>query len=194
MKYDSMPMPFKYVDSIEEKQHIVLFYEEPEYARLIEFCFIKNGLMRGEQCLYATDEDSGSIVLKFLSYGIPLDYFVTRKLRVIQLRETLGGREQILAKSKKDLDDMLCGLLPPFRIVARMIPDVSTVDGILAELELEKSAQHHFDDLCGSIMYPYDLSKIEKTNKKEWLEELRSSHHVSIYAPRFGEGGVFCCC
>lgn len=86
------------------------------------------------------------------------------------------------------------GLLPPFRLVSRIVPDVSTVNGISVELELEKTAQSHFDDFCCSLICPYDISKIEKTKRKKWLEELRLSHHVCIYAPKFGQGGVFCPC
>ena len=192
MIYDTMPMPFKYIDSLEQKQHIALFYDDPEYARLIEFRFIKNGLLKGEHCVYATEEDSGTIVLKFLNYGIPMHYFQTRKLRVIQMHERCGDRDEVLKKSKKDLETLIADLISPYRVVSRIVPNVSTIDGILVELELEKSAQRHFDDYCGSIMCPYDISKIEETKRKQWLEELRLSHHVCIYAPKFGEGGVFC--
>jgi hypothetical protein len=192
LEYDSMAVPLSYIDLLEEKKHIVLFYEDSEYARLIEFRFIKNGLLRGEQCVYATDEDSGSIILKFLIYGIPLKYFQSRKLRVIQLRETYGDRDEIFKKCKEDLKMIRSGLITPYRIVCRIVPNVSTVDGISVELELERSAQFHFEDLGGSILCPYDISKIEKTMRKKWLEELRVSHHVNIYAPKFGQGGVFC--
>jgi hypothetical protein len=187
-------MPFRYIDSLEQKQHIALFYDDPEYARLIEFRFIKNGLLKGEQCIYATEEDSGSIVLKFLNYGIPLHYFQTRKLRVIQISQRCGDRGDMYRRCKEDLEVIRSGLVPPFRIVARIVPNVDTIDGISVELELEKLAQYHFDDFCGSLMCPYDISKIEKTQKKRWLEELRLSHHVCIYAPAFGQGGVFCPC
>ena len=192
MTYDTMPIPFRYIDSLEEKKHIALFYDDPEYARLIEFRFIKNGLLKGEQCVYATEEDSGSIVLKFLSYGIPLGYFVSKKLRVIQIRNSCGDHDELLEKSKKDLQMIREELLPPFRIVSRIVPDVSTVDGISVELKLEKLVHHNFDDFCGSLMCPYDISGIERTKRKQWLEELRLSHHICIYAPKFGEGGVFC--
>jgi hypothetical protein len=194
MVYETMPVPFRYIDTIEKKQHIALLYDDPEYARLIEFRFIKNGLAIGEQCVYATEEDSGSIVLKFLNYGIPLQYFITRKLRVIQIQETCGDRDEILKKSKKDLENILYGLIPPFRIVSRIVPNVGTLDGISVEIELEKSTHSHFDDFCGSLICPYDISKIEPTKRRQWLEELRVSHHVTIYAPKFGEGGVFCPC
>ena len=48
---------------------IVLFYEEPEYARILNFHYIRNGLIKREQCIYLVlqqgndgnkkDDDSG---------------------------------------------------------------------------------------------------------------------------------------
>ena len=39
---ETLSVPFRYVDAIEHKQHILLLYEDAAYARLIEFRFIKN--------------------------------------------------------------------------------------------------------------------------------------------------------
>jgi hypothetical protein len=189
---DSLDMPFRFIDSLEHRQHILLFYEDPEYARLTEFRFIKNGLQRGERCVYATEEDSGLIVLKLLSYGIPLYHFQTGRLRVVQIRETCGGREQILRKCKEDIDTILDGLVPPYRIVSRIVPNVATLDGISVELELERKTQHCFDTFGGSVICPYDISKIESQKRSRWLQELREAHHTTIYLPRIGQGGVFC--
>jgi len=36
---------------------IVLFYEEPEYARILNFRYIRNGLTNGEQCIYLVFQD-----------------------------------------------------------------------------------------------------------------------------------------
>ena len=190
--YDLTPVPFKYVDSLQPRQHIALFYEESEYARLIEFRFIKLGLEIGEHCVYATEEDSGSIVLKMLNYGIPLRYFQNRRLRVYQIHHTCGGRDEIMKRCKMDLDMILSGLISPFRIVSRIVQDVSTTDGMSVELELECITHDKFEDFGGSLICPYDLSGIEPNKRKQWMEELRASHHAVIYAPRFGEGGVFC--
>ncbi len=184
------PIPLKFIDSVDKRKHIALFYEEPEYARLIEFRFIKNGLMQGEQCVYATDEDSGIIVVNVLSFGIPLEYLESKKLRVYQLHDGYTSREQILGNSKKSLEMILSGLRSPFRIVSRIIPDVNTLVGMSTELELEKQLHQCFDDFGGSVMCPYDLSKIESNRRKEWLSELRENHHETIYAPKFGHGGV----
>ena len=191
---DSMAIPFGYLDSLEKRQHILLLYEDPEYARLIEFRFIKNGLANGESCLYVTSEDSASIVVKFLSYGIPLYYFQSGKLKVIQVREACGGKDEMLQNCKKDISVILDRLIAPYRIVGRIVPNISTTDGMSVQMEIEKQTHRKFDDLGGSIMCTFDISKIEKSRKKAWLEELRSSHHIVIHAPKFGQGGVFCTC
>ena len=185
------PVPFKFIDSLKERQHVALFYEDPEYARLIEFRFIKNGLELGEQCVYATEQDSGSIVLRMLTYGIPIKYFQDNRLRVYQVQRTCGGLKEIMENCKKDIAVILSNLHPPFRIVSRIVHDVSTRNGMLVELELEKTTHHGFESFGGSLICPYDISKMELGKKREWMENLRDNHHTVIYAPRFGEGGVF---
>jgi hypothetical protein len=191
---DQSPVPLKYLDSLELRQHIVLFYEESEYARLIEFRFLRNGLDSGEQCVYATDADSGSIVLKMLTYGIPLRYFQTGRLKVYQIQRTCGNRDEIMKNCKNDIGMILSSLIPPFRIVSRIVQDVSTTDGMEVELELEHAVHEKFDDFGGSLICPYDISKIESSKRGRWLEKLRENHHAVIYAPKFGEGGVFVPC
>lgn len=189
---ENISVPFRYVDSISQKQHILLLYEDLEYARLIEFRFIKNGLDSGENCIYVTDQDSGSIVIKFLSYGIQLQDFLSGRLRIIQRHDMLGSREEILLQAKNDAKYILENVIGPFRIVGRIIPNVGTMDGISAQIEIEKKTHHIFDDLCGSIMCTYDLSKIEKSKRKVWMQKLRDTHHAVIHAPSFGQGGVLC--
>jgi len=49
--------PLKFLDSIDDYKHIVLFYEEPESGRMIQFRFIKNGLLKGQHCIYTIHEN-----------------------------------------------------------------------------------------------------------------------------------------
>lgn len=182
--------PFRFVDTLEKRQHIALFYEDLEYARLIEFRFLRHGLELGEQCVYATEQDSGSIILKMLAYGIPMRYFQDGSMKVYQIHRACGGPKEIMENCKKDIGMILADLRPPFRMVSRIVHDVSTMDGMSVELELEHSAHQSFDGFGGSLICPYDISKMEPSRKKRWLEELRANHHSVIYAPRFGEGHV----
>lgn len=190
--YETSSVPFSYIDSLEHKQHILLLYEDLEYAKMIEFRFIKNGLTNGENCVYVTHEDSGSIVLKFLNYGISIQYFQSGKLKVIQIHEPCGDGSKILDQCKKDIEMILANLIPPYRIVGRIVPCINTIDGMTVQLELEHKTHSCFDDFRGSIMCTYDLSKIERTKRKIWMGELRETHHTIIHATKFGEGGVLC--
>ena len=122
--YELDPVPIRFVDSLDTQKHIALFYEEPEYARLIEFRFLKNGLAKGEKCVYATEEDSGHIVLKMLSYGIPLECFESKKLCVYQIHNSCNNRDELMKSCKKNIGTILSGLQSPFRIVSRIVSDV----------------------------------------------------------------------
>jgi hypothetical protein len=194
MIYQTTSIPIKYIDSLAEKQHIALFYEDAEYARLIEFWFIKSGLERGEDCVYATDEDSGSIVIKLLGYGIPFEHFLSKRLRVFQIRPITGDFEKMIVSCKKEIHRILSGLKEPFRIVSRIVSDVSTIPGISVEVELERLTHECFDNFGGIIMCPYEISQIEKTKRSEWIRSLYSSHHAVIFVPKYGEGGIICPC
>jgi hypothetical protein len=87
---------------------------------------------------------------------------------------------------------MLADLKEPFRIVSRIVSDVSTEQGIMAELEIEKCVHGCFEEFGGMIMCPYDISTIEKKNRLEWVQTLYSHHHAVIYLPKIGESGVIC--
>ena len=192
--YQTTSTPLEYIDSLKQKQHILLLHEDLEYAKILEFRFIKNGLAADENCVYLTHEDSGSIVLQMLSYGIPMKYFSSGKMRIIQMKEPHVDCDQMLLKYSKDLDLMLGSILPPFRIVGRIVPKVDNTEGILIELELEKHFHKSFDDCRGSVMCVYDMSAIEKMQRKKWIEMLYETHHVVIHATKFGEGRVIYPC
>lgn len=183
-------IPLKFLDSIGTKKHIALLYEEPEYAKLIEFRFLKNGLGQGEQCIYATGEDSGVVVLRLISLGIPIEYFQTGRIRVLHLDAKYGDYESKMTSCKRDILRMTHHLDPPFRIVSRIVPDVHIAAGMSLELEFERQLHHIFDEIGGSVMCPYDLTKMEPSLKEEWLSSIRQTHHDIIFASEFGMNGV----
>ena len=185
-------VPIEFIDSLDEKKHIMLYYDDPEYARLVEFRFLKNGLARGESCIYATDEDSGQIVLSLLRYGIPLESFLSKKIQVFYIPPISGTTEAILSHCKKQANRILSDVKKPFRIVSRIVSDISTEQGMSAELEMEKCIRGCFEDFGGMLTCPYHISSIEKKNRLEWIQSLYAQHHAVIYLPEMGEGGVIC--
>ena len=190
----STVVPIEFIDSLDEKKHIMLYYDDPECARLVEFRFLKNGLARGESCIYATDEDSGSVVLSLLRYGIPLESFLSKKIQVFHIPPVSGTTEEILSHCKKQANRILFDVKKPFRVISRIVSDVSTEQGMSAELEMEKMIHACFEDFGGMLMCPYHISSIEKKNRLEWIQSLYSQHHAVIYLPKMAESGVICPC
>ena len=181
----------KFIDKVEGPQHIALFYNNPEHARMFEFQFLKNGLKKGEQCVYATDDDPFFIVSKMSHYGINVETYLTNGLlRVYQVPDPTKDHEGIATSCKKTVTKILSELKSPFRIVGRIVPDVSMIEGITAQLELEQITHKNFDSIGGMIMCRYDLSKMEPVRRKEWMKNLYENHHFVIYEQGFQEGVV----
>lgn len=184
----------KFIDSLDDKKHIMLAYDDAEHAKLIEFLFLKQGLEHGESCIYATDEDSASVVLSLLRYGIPLECFLSKKIQVFYIPPVSGTTEDILLHCKKQVAKILFDVKKPFRLISRIVSDISTEQGMSAELEMEKIVHGCFEDFGGMLMCPYHISSIEKRNRLEWVQSLYSHHHAVIYIPKIGESGVICPC
>src|SRR5690348_10526100 len=48
----SINKPLQFIDKLEPGDRIALFYEEPEYARMLLFHYLRIGLISGERCIY----------------------------------------------------------------------------------------------------------------------------------------------
>lgn len=191
---DTLSTAIEFIRTLEGKKHIMLYYEDDEYAKLVEFLFLKQGLDLGEDCIHATDEDSGSVVLNLLRYGISLEDFLSKKIQVFYIPPVTGTTNEILTHGKIMANRIFSNVKPPVRIVSRIISDISMEQGMLAELEMEKITHNCFEDFGGMLMCPYKISSMEKRKKFEWVKDLYSNHHAVIYIPKLGEGGVICSC
>ncbi len=119
-----------------------------------------------------------------------MKYFQNGRLKVYQIHSAHGGSKEIMDNCKRDIAMILADLRPPFRMVSRIVHDISTMNGMSVEIELERSTHQSFEGFGGSLICPYDVSKMEPSRKKKWLDELRANHHSIIYASKFGEGSV----
>lgn len=170
----------QFIDRLDGKKHIVIIYDDPDFAKLLKFRFIKNGLQNGENCAYVTDEDSGKTVIDMLNYGIPLKFFQTNKIVIYSHHENGKTREEIEKNARKNIEIIKKSLVPPFRIVGRIIPNVMSVEGISVQMDIEKKTHKDYDNFGGIVLCSYDLSKIEKTRRKKWITDLHNSHHHVI--------------
>ena len=188
----SSDVPIKFVDSLDTQKHIVLFYDNLEYAQRIEFQFLKNGLERGEHCIYAMSEDPKLVKEKMASYGIPVEEFLTKNLmRIYQLSDPSNDPKGPLKGAQKNAEMIMSDLKAPFRIVSNLFPNEKTDESISAHLAIEHDFQVSFNKFQGSVICPYDIQKVKENRRKDWFDGLLDTHHTAIYAPKSGLGGVF---
>jgi hypothetical protein len=159
-------------------------------AKLMMFRFIKNGLLDGQYGIYVSDENPADSVIGMLKFGIPVQYFENKKMHVYHVCNRCAYSEEFCENTKRDLINILSKMNLPYRVVGRLIPSIDTKKGMALEMELEKATHENFDDFDGSIMCPYDVSKIEQSRKEKWLQELKENHHDVIYVPNLGHGRV----
>jgi hypothetical protein len=190
-KVELESVPLKFVEELDSRKHLVLLYDDPEYARKIEFQFIKKGLENEEHCIYATEEDPGFIMLAMINNGIAVsDYIQNNLLHIYQISDPIESSD-LLHNARKNLERILADSKPPFKIVSRIVSDVSTVEGMSAELKLEHDFHKSFDGFDGTVICPYDITKIENNKIDKPIPRLFKNHHAAIYALKSRQGGVF---
>ena len=186
-----MNVPLKFVNNLDTNKHILLLYNDPDYAKRIEFQFIGNGLAKGEHCVYATEEDPAFIKTKMKEHGIEVrDFLGKGLLHIYQTSDPFGHPEGALAGTKSNLEMILKDSKPPYRMVTMLIPDTGTTEAMDVHIKIEKEFHYNFANFNGSMMCPYDIKKLEQNKSHDWMRELLDSHHSAIYATSSEDGVI----
>ena len=172
--------PFNFVRKVKHGKHIVLFYEEPEYARMILFEFIKSGLNKGEHCIYVSEEDNVAVKREMSDAGINVDQYTKSDLLSIHQIANLAAQQipqvtferlaQITVHPWTKQEDK------PERIVLRCIFKTDTEEQIKLNLKWEND--YRYRDLKGLrdtmiCTYPVDniIPTISDTGSYgKWME------------------------
>jgi MEDS: MEthanogen/methylotroph, DcmR Sensory domain len=185
--------------------HIVLFWEEPEHARVIEFQFIRNGLVKGQFCCYITHENREFIENEMIDNGIDVvGYTKNNMLQIIESVDFLNDSRGVLAASDAETKKMRATLSTPFRIVGgisirdtlNMINSSDIGDRLTsAQLEIEQNFHNQlFNGLKGYWLCSYQVNDIKSAldrgsgNNNLIMAELLKSHHGVVFATKSGKG------
>jgi len=181
------------VDHLEQnKHHSMILYDEVKYGTAIKKRFIENGLKKGEHATCFTPDDVNTLEKEVESSGIDVDSYKRQNLLHFYHIEDISKRPDGIAAGFNDvLKQVTAYSKPPFRFVGKTISDVSTKEGILAELEVERIFHTGFDNYQCSFLCPYDVSGIEQTKRPQWLRQLFSYHHNLIYATKPEKAVIF---
>ena len=178
--------PLNFVHGIEEGKHIVLFYEELEYAKMISFQFIKNGLAHQKDCSYVSEEEEEAVKREMLDNGIDVKKFMqNNQLHIYQVTSlTNYTPRDYLGQSD--------------RIVLRCIYKVNSEEQIKSNLKWEHD--YRFKNLKNSgatVVCVYPVNDIIPTISDstgpfgKWMHDLLEIYDGVIFARRFWKGVAF---
>jgi hypothetical protein len=187
--------PLTFIDSLSGRKHIVLYYDNHEFGKKIQYRFIKNGVLSGECCIYSIHlgESATEIKKEMITNGIDVEHFIKRGLlKIFKIPNIMKHSQGVLKGSKEILDGMLADVNPgkSFRMVIRMIDKLNTKDQITANLKLEQYYHSKFDSFNGMVLCHYDTSDCPiKTNNK-WIETILDNHHSVIFVTEKSAEGI----
>lgn len=175
--------PIKFLDRMERNNHIVLLYDNEEYADLVISRYLLNGLQKGESCIFFTADKPESIEERLSAEGIDVDsYKQTNSLRIFRIERSDADKFDALGTLKHIREEATKGMKPPYRFVGRTIMDTGSKEGMKLGLVVEKTGHEHFEEFDNSQLCYYNISGIEQSKRNEWISELLKNHHHVIYA------------
>ena len=184
----------EFVDTIDIGSHAVLFYENPDFARNIEYRYILNGLQKGESCVYTTHHrEPQSILQQMKEFGIDVEKYTQKnQLRVIKITDPRDHPDGIWAGLEQIRHEVFDGIKTPIRLVSRFIRQIESEDDIKTNMMFERKIQSAFDGNLtegffgnfnkfeGSFICPYHISPSDFHS--EWMINHIKNHHDVIFS------------
>ena len=173
----------EYFDNLQRPHHSMLLYEKTEFALIVKSKYIKSSLKKQEHTICITHENPKYLEQELFSTGLDVDYFKQKKLLHIYQIDNIMKHKDGLRKGFQELLKMITAeSKPPYNFMGRMISDLSTKEGISAELELEHLFHSNFERYSSSFLCTYNIEDIAQDQRQTILENLLANHHHVIYA------------
>jgi hypothetical protein len=162
---------------------IVVLYHQQKYADLIIARYFLNSLARGGSCVFLAADKPEAVEARLRAQGIDVDsYKRTNSFRIYRIAKSDSNKQDVLGTLRTIRAEATQGMKPPYSFAGRTITDIESKDGMRLGLTLEKAGHEHFAEFDNSQMCYYDVTKLEKSRRDEWIRGLAKSHHYLIYA------------
>jgi hypothetical protein len=163
---------------------------------MIQFRFIKNGLLKGQQSIYTMHKDTEISLIEneIKNSGINVEGYTKKNLlHIRQIPDPRNYQEGSVRGYDSIVKAILADLKHPssFRIVSRTIPEVKKEEQIVDELYVERSYHSSFGSFGGSLLFSYLVEEIETRKRGRWIVELLHNHHTAIFLRKSGDGIAF---
>ena len=174
--------PLKFIQAIKNK-HTLLFYDSIEYARKIQWAFLKKGLENNEICYFFTENPS-DIRQEFHLAEINFEEFLLKnQLKILGISDAV----KFFKKSSTYKPNLKNGV----RIVGDKVLFSSKNDDFEKGCTFEKYIHELFPHFNGSILCSYHVDSICDENRKKIINFLWSHHHSVMFAPKHDTGISF---
>lgn len=187
-------LPLKFIDNITGHKHIILFYEDPEYAKIIQFNFIKKGLEKGECGVYLvkTDSDSETIEREMKDFDINVEKYKKQGslhfYQLLHLNSYYGNRTELVRQTLEKISD---GCTKPIRLTGKINRVFDTEEKIRTAIKIDEYLNKNLRNFDVTLMCPYYVNNIEPENRGKWIKKLLDAHGSAIFAPSLDEGIAF---
>jgi len=193
---DFFEQPIDFVRHLREGRHIVLFYEEAEYAKIISFQFIESGIEYKKACSYLSEEDIEITKREMTDSGIDVNKsHVNGLLNIYQVPNVIDYHinEDALGQKLSNL-----GAWQADRLVLKFINKIDTEEQIKSILKWEHEYRlKYLKNGKTSLLCAYPLDNIlpaitESTGPHaKWMNDLLTIYDGVVFARRFWKGVAF---
>lgn len=171
------------LEKLDCKKHIFLVYDDAVRAEKVEFEFIKLGLLNGQSCIFlvAHGKKIKPTKKRMKRDGIDVKFYENKNLlHIYQTPQLDKDPDGILGGFEKFCKKIFSESIGPYRIVGRIISNISNEVGMSVQMVIEKNTHAVFDELDSIVLCLYDVSEISETNRNDVIDKLCKSHHMII--------------
>lgn len=181
---------FEFIDNLGDQSHTAIFYENSEYGKVVEYRFIKVGLLNGEKCIFTTHEDDGNSIEREMSdFGIDVQRFKNKgMLSVLKIRDPREHPEGLAAGIEDLRNQLWTKPDSSFRIVTRFIRKVENDEEREANMFVERTVHAAFDRFPHAVMCPYPVEDIKTMIGGKWMRNHLKNHHAAFLVFKSGKG------
>lgn len=187
--------PIKFIDELKDSRNISLFFEDPEFAKIIQFRFIKNGLEKNQTGLFIANEAQDVEIIKreMEDFGIDVKSYEKQDLLIFfQVPDpktvtdgvSLGFYQDLLKvyeeKSKNN-----------FRMTGTWILNVDSTRNTDSIIEIEAHFYNEFKNFTGHVLCSYSVLGLEPEKRGFLIEQITKHHNAVIFAPSIDNGLAF---
>lgn len=207
---------FHFIDNLDPSlKHMVMFYEEPEYARLVQIRFLNHGLRNGECCVYVAPDDD-LIRPEMMDWGIDVGNYEKQGLLQFHTQQLfmngIESYERTVSELQKTVRDTFfaaqgksTSTLPRVRGIGSTFRDTfiakegennsnknnnsNRAQMLAIQPLVERLIQSRGSgELEGVWMCTYQVDSISEALNKEWMAQVLDSHEAALLLPKLSNG------